>query len=845
MKKILILLFTVSASAQAQVTTYDYLYFCDKVMTDTDNSIQCLNRLYLDLKEYKKSPGSSRLRYFDSYNCIRQPDEKAYDKIKNGPTSLFKTVDTELWKLYNDCYTKNGEIIAYIRLEDYKTDLDKGFALIKEMQQLQIAIGKARDQIATKVANDAKAVPVNSYQKPYQMLLKAIVHEEYLIRKLSQNFNEGTFIGYPKEEILKSYLEGDNLLKEIDATKFTVTEPAFLKSCIEGLRLIQETKQHSLDRFNNSSTFDGQYLNTLYDNLQNYFNNDILDFFAHFCGQARLHYYPTTLRQSDLDSPAKPWALEHLHYTPVSLDTLTIAKQPAPLPAEGFNELNDIAYYIDECVLSMSSLYKELRQEEYTWNNIRNGKMPYKNPVLKFDRFMIPVSLHGMILKESNHIPAQYRKGLVDQVNDVQEIMLSIQDNLIELSTYISNGTFRTKGMEYLDPEIMKLEMLYNELDARKERLFLQTRKVYAAYPPRKLNSWTTSGTALLKATDDSRRILRQMELRVYENNSSPISTAAIHEDQRDLIINEQKYMKGIVRLGMNNGLSASNPYEYIPGYLKTLEEKINALPATDKDKDKAYGDILYMHNIVVEQYNKYAQIALNDDEDAVADPMRPVYILLYTRQPPKYHYEIPRPEEKQPEIPKEPEPVVIPPPDISFEGYAFNNLVLLLDVSASMDKPDRLPLLKNSFQELVRHMRKEDEVSIVIYSGKATLHLPPVSASDTTSIMKAIASLKSEGKTNILDGVELAYKTANKNFIENGNNKIIMATDGEFNTGEPLYKLVEKNANKIALSVFDFSQVEQPLKALQQLAGKGNGNYVKVTWGNALEVLAGEARKK
>ncbi|HRI80016.1 MAG TPA: hypothetical protein PLR06_10820 [Cyclobacteriaceae bacterium] len=182
MKKILILLFTVSASAQAQVTTYDYLYFCDKVMTDTDNSIQCLNRLYLDLKEYKKSPGSSRLRYFDSYNCIRQPDEKAYDKIKNGPTSLFKTVDTELWKLYNDCYTKNGEIIAYIRLEDYKTDLDKGFALIKEMQQLQIAIGKARDQIATKVANDAKAVPVNSYQKPYQMLLKAIVHEEYLIR---------------------------------------------------------------------------------------------------------------------------------------------------------------------------------------------------------------------------------------------------------------------------------------------------------------------------------------------------------------------------------------------------------------------------------------------------------------------------------------------------------------------------------------------------------------------------------------------------------------------------------------------------------------------------------------
>ena len=141
--------------------------------------------------------------------------------------------------------------------------------------------------------------------------------------------------------------------------------------------------------------------------------------------------------------------------------------------------------------------------------------------------------------------------------------------------------------------------------------------------------------------------------------------------------------------------------------------------------------------------------------------------------------------------------------------------------------------------------MRKEDEVSIVIYSGKATLHLSPISASDTTKIMQSIQTLRSEGNTNIADGLALAYKTANKNFIEGGNNKIIMATDGEFKTTEPLYKLAEKNASKITLSIFDFSQLAAPLQPLQSLAEKGNGNYVKVTTENSLEVLAKEAQKE
>ncbi len=844
MKKILPLLFVITLSAQAQVSNYDYLYFCDKLIVDINNSVPYLQVFYADLTEFKKK-SSFRFRYFDSYNFIRQPDENAYSKIKGGSNSLFKTTANELWKLYNQCYAKNGEIVAYIRLEDYKTDLEKGFRLVSEMQQLQISMGKVRDQLASKITTEANAMSAStSFINPYKLLMKAIVHEEELIRTLSQNFNEDRFVGFEQDQILKSFLETDELLKTLTIIK--LPGQSYFKNCVEGLQLVQKTKQHALDNFSNAATFDGRYANQLYNNLQNDFNNDLLHFYSNFCAQARLNYYPRALWQYDLSAPAIPWPLTHLNYSLPLLDSLTITKQSAALPVAGFTQLNAIVNYIDECVGSMENLFKELRSEGSTWNSLREGKMPYKNPILKFDKFRIPISTHGLILKESKYLPAPYRASLINRVNDMQQIMLALQDHLMELSQYMSSGAFRGKNIDYIDTKLKTIETLYTELDARKEKLFIETRRAYASYPTQKTNAWTVTSSVLLKSTDDSRKILKQIDQRVYEQNQSPIPTAAIHEDQRDLITNQLKYMKGIVRIGRNNGLCPYTPYEYIPDYLKTLEEKVVEFPTEVEDKNKTYGDFLYMHNIIVNQYNKFAELGLGGNEYSTNDPMRPVYILSYIQQPPKYHYEIPKPEIKKEEPTSEPEPVVEAPIEIiSFDGYAFNNLVLLLDVSASMNRPERLPLLKKSFQQLIRLMRKEDEVSIVIYSGKATLHLPPISASDTTKIMQSIQTLRSEGNTNITNGLALAYKTANKNFIEGGNNKIIMATDGEFKTTEPLYKLAEKNASKITLSVFDFSQLAAPLQPLQSLAEKGNGNYVKVTTENSLEVLAKEAQKE
>ncbi|HWW61244.1 MAG TPA: von Willebrand factor type A domain-containing protein, partial [Thermoanaerobaculia bacterium] len=114
----------------------------------------------------------------------------------------------------------------------------------------------------------------------------------------------------------------------------------------------------------------------------------------------------------------------------------------------------------------------------------------------------------------------------------------------------------------------------------------------------------------------------------------------------------------------------------------------------------------------------------------------------------------------------------------------APNNLVFLLDVSGSMSPQERLPLIKSAFRVLVDQLRAEDKVSIVVYAGAAGLVLPPTSGTDRNTIFAALDKLEAGGSTAGGQGIELAYKVARDNFLASGNNRVILATDGDFNVG-------------------------------------------------------------
>ncbi len=159
------------------------------------------------------------------------------------------------------------------------------------------------------------------------------------------------------------------------------------------------------------------------------------------------------------------------------------------------------------------------------------------------------------------------------------------------------------------------------------------------------------------------------------------------------------------------------------------------------------------------------------------------------------------------------------------------SNLVFLIDVSGSMNQENKLPLLKRAFKMLVNELRPEDRVSIVVYAGAAGKVLDSTPGDEKQKILDALDNLSAGGSTAGGEGLKLAYKIARANFIEDGNNRIILATDGDFNVGvsstSEMERLVEEERESgIFMSVLGFGTGNIKDDKMETIADKGNGNY-------------------
>ena len=185
----------------------------------------------------------------------------------------------------------------------------------------------------------------------------------------------------------------------------------------------------------------------------------------------------------------------------------------------------------------------------------------------------------------------------------------------------------------------------------------------------------------------------------------------------------------------------------------------------------------------------------------------------------------------------------------VGLQGYRMHeselpkrNLVFLIDTSGSMSSPNKLPLLKEGFRMLAKTMREEDRISIVAYAGSAGAVLRPTSGADQADILASLDMLSSGGSTNGGQGIQLAYKLAAENFDPNAINRIILASDGDFNVGmtskDALIKLIEdKRKGGVYFSVLGFGSGNLNDATMEQIADKGNGNYSYID-------SAAEARK-
>jgi len=170
----------------------------------------------------------------------------------------------------------------------------------------------------------------------------------------------------------------------------------------------------------------------------------------------------------------------------------------------------------------------------------------------------------------------------------------------------------------------------------------------------------------------------------------------------------------------------------------------------------------------------------------------------------------------------------------IPTDNLPYSNLVFLIDASGSMRAPNKLPLLQASFNLLVNQLRPKDRVAIVVYAGAAGVVLPSTTGEDKQKMKEALNKLQAGGSTAGAEGIGLAYKIARENFVKGGNNRVILATDGDFNVGPSsdaeLVRMIEKERESgVFLTVLGFGMGNYKDNKMQELANKGNGNHAYI----------------
>ena len=183
----------------------------------------------------------------------------------------------------------------------------------------------------------------------------------------------------------------------------------------------------------------------------------------------------------------------------------------------------------------------------------------------------------------------------------------------------------------------------------------------------------------------------------------------------------------------------------------------------------------------------------------------------------------------------------------IETEDLPASNMVFLIDVSGSMDDPNKLPLVKQSLKLLADQLREQDKVAIVVYAGNAGLVLPSTSGENNMDIKDAIDNLEAGGSTAGGAGIKLAYKVAREQFIKGGNNRVVLCTDGDFNVGtssdDELERMIEvERKSGVFLTVLGYGTGNYQDAKMQKLADKGNGNHAYIDGFNeARKVLVNE----
>lgn len=512
--------------------------------------------------------------------------------------------------------------------------------------------------------------------------------------------------------------------------------------------------------------------------------------------------------------------------------------------------------------------YKELKNLVFKGN----PDALWVNPLNPLERKNTSYALEnhffeGRMFAYLNPITAQ----TIYDCNEPEDLLCS--DNLVEQDLNDTSTIVGKAVYKYMQ----KFDAIFPNIDLSKI-------KYYHSYPKGKIQK--------KKKKKKHAKFLCQISYRVFMNSRQNIALFRHHQELSKLIIEATK--NGIIRPFNSNQLKQRMPYEkfmenmLIPTEDAGLSEEELALGFGEEEdswgSDGDWGDSGGNLNSNVQTYNwtqvqektpefnteSYAFIGESTFSNTINSPLSTFSIdvdrasysnvrrIINTGKTPPidavrieeminyFDYDYPQPEKKVPfsvstelsSCPWNDEAQLI---HIGIQGKTIpkknlpaSNIVFLLDVSGSMGHTNKLPLLKKSLKLLVNELRPKDRVAIVVYAGAAGLVLPSTSGEEKLKIIDSFENLSAGGSTAGGEGIILAYKIAKENFKKNGNNRIIIATDGDFNIGASsdaeMIRLIESKRDEgVFLTCLGFGMGNYKDSKMEQIADKGNGNYAYI----------------
>ncbi|MBD2702889.1 VWA domain-containing protein, partial [Spirosoma sp. BT702] len=796
-----------------------------------------------------------------------------------------------LWKLLNKIDQTVKSLEIYDRLQDYKQDnFKKANVLIADLKGQIDQFSRDKTEFYKQIQRVYHRYQPYRANDPYLYSEKemndVLESQLELLDTLRYYLNDSKNPNWPVELIQKSILADEKLLADFGQAQKHIEYPAsdMIGSFRAGLQSIQTLKKHAVDDFNFAARQSARHNNEFYKSFINYYNNDLLSWYQQF-----VKYSTSTRRLLDFPKFSPVFAVDVSEsiattrqraqpFRDVPRVAFTIKPATSPANPALFQTLNAYVDFINESLRQMNTLQLEVRNYQYSVDSYRTRSGRRAPLTYAHEGFKVPVSEHQTLTIRNPQILPTYRASVSSQA-DVLLAMLKEMDALsVELIDYTNEKRYEQDNFQRSDEIMDRYVYLFDTFDQKKEQLYSDVRRIFESYPAAKpSDSWNVSGKALLRAVDMNKEIL--FGVRAYlkkETNQLP-QPDSLQLEARSLIINEFKNLKGLQRLGRNNGLCPYSPYEDIAENSLKWSDMLARIART---KENSYESCYYFfNNELAYEYNKFADLAKVNLLKTINEPNIFAFRRSKTVTLPPEQAILSKADTKPVAVQTSPsvEPNKVPdkaptsspvsstangkslvqhdtvyinratvdtvyidrsgPVSVptSLNGFAANNMILLLDVSGSMDSPVKLPLLKKSVKSLLRLLRPEDQLAIVVYSGKAKVVLKPTSGSNTDEIIRVIDQLQSDGDTDGNEGIKLAYKVANKNYLRAGNNRIILATDGEFPISDDTFSLVAENSNQdVYITVFTYGKNEIKSNTLKKLAQTGKGTYTHVTPENA-----------